>query len=288
MGQCTIAICTRDRPNQLSALLQSLHAAVGECEAALDVLVVDNSSDEATWKSLQLWAPPSGWTLAVVREGRPGLVRARNAALQAAKLDQPLVFLDDDERVRSDWVAQLLSALTEFPGDLVAGAVEVSGPDGQRRGRKLPPRGASLPNSGTGNLILPPSLLSARYRFDSRFDASGGEDTAFTVAAVEAGWIIRSAPEMGVVEDWDASRWTAEARRQRARQSAAVYSMIHRRSATRALRRCASAAVVGSRGCVILLKGRATGDADSVARGAESLGAALGTLEGLVGRLPSR
>lgn len=288
MGECTIAICTRDRPLQLLALLRSLDVAAESIGVGLDVLIVDNSSEGSISRGALNWAVPDGWTLRIVPERSSGLVSARNAALEAAPSDLPLVFLDDDEQVLPDWAAQLLTALAEYPGCLLSGAVQVTGPNGEVRQRGLPPRGVAVPHSGTGNLVLPATVLNAGRRFDHTFNDSGGEDTAFTTACVDAGWVIRSVPEMAVVEYWDEARWTPRARYQRARQSAAAYSVIHGRSVKGAARRGGSAAVAGVRGCFLMLQARIMADRDGVARAADSLGAAVGTVQGLVGRLPSR
>jgi glycosyltransferase involved in cell wall biosynthesis len=111
MPRLTVAICTKDRPKRLARLLASIAAIRDRSHfAGVDVLVVDNAStDEDTRQVTFSWPD-----VRYVREPKPGLNFARNAALDNATGDL-LAFLDDDVVVDRDWLNGLAAAWREAP-----------------------------------------------------------------------------------------------------------------------------------------------------------------------------
>jgi glycosyltransferase involved in cell wall biosynthesis len=105
----TVAICTKDRPENLARCLQSL-LNLQTPDLKLEILVIDNApSDERTKelvKSLQ--------SVRYVREPKPGLDFARNRALNSAT-GELLAFLDDDVVVDRKWLEGLMEAWAENP-----------------------------------------------------------------------------------------------------------------------------------------------------------------------------
>ncbi|WP_066379096.1 MULTISPECIES: glycosyltransferase family 2 protein [unclassified Anabaena] len=105
----TIAICTKDRPDNLARCLESLQEFAKQT-ARLEVLVVDNApSDDRTQKLVESLP----W-VRYVREPKPGLDFARNKALQSAN-GEILAFLDDDVVVDRRWLLGLITAWRENP-----------------------------------------------------------------------------------------------------------------------------------------------------------------------------
>jgi glycosyltransferase involved in cell wall biosynthesis len=96
----TIAVCTRDRTEDLQRCLDSLMRLPNDGQ---EILVVDNCpSDDGTHQLV------AGYPrVRYVRENRPGLNVARNRALREAKHDF-VVFTDDDTMVDSGWLRCLL------------------------------------------------------------------------------------------------------------------------------------------------------------------------------------
>lgn len=96
----TIAICTRDRPDDLARALDAVARVSG---GPYPVLVVDNrpSSDAAR----RICASRQG--VDYVREDTPGLNAARNRALRTARSDV-VAFTDDDAAPERGWVEALL------------------------------------------------------------------------------------------------------------------------------------------------------------------------------------
>ena len=113
----TVAVCTRDRPEDLARCLATLEALD---YPELDLLVVDNApSDDAT----QHLVEEQFARIRYVREPRPGLDWARNRAVMEAH-GEILAFADDDVAVDRGWVTTLVALFTAAPEvDAVTGLV---------------------------------------------------------------------------------------------------------------------------------------------------------------------
>jgi GT2 family glycosyltransferase len=99
----SVAVCTRDRPGDLAACLDSLEQVEYR---ELEILVVDNApSTEAS----RLLVERRGGRVRYVREPRPGLDWARNRAIAEAGGDV-IAFTDDDVTVDPGWIRALVTA----------------------------------------------------------------------------------------------------------------------------------------------------------------------------------
>jgi len=109
----TVAVCTRDRPEQLARCLKSLlsmePSAFG-VPVSMEILVIDNASSTAETRTLADSFPGVSNFL----EPRPGLDFARNRALKEARGDL-LAYVDDDVIVDPGWLAGLMEAWMEHP-----------------------------------------------------------------------------------------------------------------------------------------------------------------------------
>ena len=107
----TIAICTRDNPQDLATCLDrllSVRSAIPE--AVVSILVVDNAPSDDRTKELVAAMPGVQY----VREPKPGLDFARNRAIQAASGDI-VAFVDDDVIVDRHWLKALYQTFDEHP-----------------------------------------------------------------------------------------------------------------------------------------------------------------------------
>jgi glycosyltransferase involved in cell wall biosynthesis len=192
----TIAICTKDRPEGVGRLLNSLREQTLALRTDCEILIVDNApSDE---RMLELAAKHS--VVRYVREIRPGLNFARNRAIREAR-GKVLAFLDDDVVVDKYWSTGLAEAWTENP-DAVAFtgqvlpmeleteaqiAFEIRG--GFRRGFDRIRYGPVLP----GNPLYPggAGILGAganmAFRTDALRELGGFDEALDTGAAVPGG-----------------------------------------------------------------------------------------------------
>ncbi|MGE0219506.1 glycosyltransferase family 2 protein [Mycolicibacterium sp.] len=114
----TVVICTRNRPAMLRTALESVLAVqFGD----FDVIVVDNAS--STDETADYVRGVSDPRVRLVVEPRPGLSRARNAALRAATTDV-VAFVDDDVVVDPHWLDALTAAFDHAPSvSCVSGTV---------------------------------------------------------------------------------------------------------------------------------------------------------------------
>jgi len=213
----TVAVCTRDREEELAQCLQSLLTNGGEGRP-LDVLVVDNGSkDDATRRVAESLGAR------YVREPLPGLDFARNRALRETEAEF-VAFVDDDVRVDRGWLDALATALSEQPdAAVVTGLVlpleletdaqilfEEYG--GFRRGfQKIRFAGAYLPGApfypvaagsfGAGcNMIVRRSAILGLGGFDEALDTGpplpGGGDLDIFYRVARAGMPIAYEPRM--------------------------------------------------------------------------------------------
>lgn len=107
----TVAICTKDRPENLARCLGSLlKLQAPETSPRFEVLVVDNAPSDQRTKELVDTLP----SVRYVREPKAGLDFGRNRALQEAT-GELLAFLDDDVTVDRQWLNGLMEAWSENP-----------------------------------------------------------------------------------------------------------------------------------------------------------------------------
>jgi glycosyltransferase involved in cell wall biosynthesis len=101
----SVAICTRERPDDLA---RALHAIQALNPPPLEVLVIDNAPATSSTKELVECAPFARY----VREDRRGLNAARNRALREARGDI-VAFTDDDAVPEPQWLAGLVPNFSE-------------------------------------------------------------------------------------------------------------------------------------------------------------------------------
>lgn len=104
----TVAVCTRDRPDDIKLCLE----AIAQLDYPnLDILVVDNApTTESTKDLIDQYYPQVRY----VREPRPGLDWARNRAILEAK-GEIIAYTDDDVVVDRGWVKAIALAFSEHP-----------------------------------------------------------------------------------------------------------------------------------------------------------------------------
>ena len=114
----TVAVCTRDRPEQLEKLLAS--AAELEVPAGLswELLVVDNGSGESVEAIVARFQ--SQLPLRLVVEPEPGLSNARNRAVAVAR-GSYICWTDDDALLGRDWLRAYVAAFRRHPESAVFG-----------------------------------------------------------------------------------------------------------------------------------------------------------------------
>lgn len=206
-----MAIATFRRPDMLRRLLESL-AQQSIC-TPFDVVVVDNDPEG----SAEGVAEKSGLKrVRYLREDTPGIAAARNRCLDATQHAALIAFVDDDESVPPDWLETLITCLEQTGGDIVAGPVIPSLPEGAGGwiaaggyfDRPRWPSGTVLTAVATNNTLMKRSVLGlvSPPGFSSAFGSSGGSDTEFFARALSGGATAVWCDEAAVVEHIPPSR----------------------------------------------------------------------------------
>jgi cellulose synthase/poly-beta-1,6-N-acetylglucosamine synthase-like glycosyltransferase len=117
LPKATIAVCTRNRPNDLKVCLDGL---VSLPDDGQEILVVDNCPANNDTKNMSGSYPGVRY----VREEKRGLNNARNRALLEAK-NEIVAFIDDDATPDTNW---LRSMLRNFDTPLVMGVTGLTLP----------------------------------------------------------------------------------------------------------------------------------------------------------------
>jgi glycosyltransferase involved in cell wall biosynthesis len=123
LPSATVAVCTRDRPEDLHRCLQALQRLANDGQ---EILIVDNcpSSDATRQIVLACAECRRPGEVRYVREDRPGLDAARNRALREAR-KEIVAFCDDDAVPDPGWLRALLR---NFDHPLVLGVTGLTMP----------------------------------------------------------------------------------------------------------------------------------------------------------------
>ncbi len=229
----TVAVCTKDRPEQLERLLQSL---VRQAPAPFEVIVIDNAPSTERTRQLVSESFPE---FRYVREPVPGLDFARNRALREAR-GTVVAYIDDDAIAAPDWSGATEAVFAESARIAVcmgkvdaltldnAGARLFEATGGFGRGDKrihLPPGAGPAPHGlprpfaawavGIGfgaSMAVNRSAIQALGGFDEALDMGavlpGGGDQDILWRALEAGHEVVYEPR---VQAWHEHRSDVEA-----------------------------------------------------------------------------
>lgn len=117
----SIAICTRNRANSLALTLEAINDCIVPPDIQLDILVVDNGSDDHT-KQLVKKIASNQPNLRYIYESKIGLSTARNTAINNIDADV-VIFTDDDVRPGKNWLDAMTRPILEGVADILGGEV---------------------------------------------------------------------------------------------------------------------------------------------------------------------
>ena len=298
-----IAVLTFRRPQDISEALPRLleqAASVTRPGLVAEVLVIDNDPERSAAELVESFAAAHPETpVRYEHEPSPGISAARNRALSASGDADLLVFIDDDERPTSDWLALLLQTYLERRCAAVVGPVisefEVE-PEpwvvaGDFFRRRRLPTGSVVEVAATNNLLLDLHQVRALgLTFDEQFGISGGGDTMFTRSLVHGGGVMIWNDEAVVIDVVPADRVTRKWVMRRAFRSGNSWSAtslkLEPTGARRALvrgRLAAKGLVRLAGGGARLLAGQALRNQVLSARGMRTLARGSGVLAGVWG-----
>jgi succinoglycan biosynthesis protein ExoM len=222
----------------LASLLAELARQAEEVRGtrrAVSLVVIDNSGRHGSSAVRSAAAAFSADYLLVPARG---FAQVRNAALEAGRRYDAIVFIDDDEMPAAGWLGALLRGAEHYAADVVTGPVHVRLPAGAPRwlsGGELlrsPPQQPDGPLRGTaasGNTLVRMSVVNRLdLRFDPSFDRSGGEDTAFFTQLARRGATSAWSGAATAYETPDAERLTLSYVMRRAYRSGAIGVLVER------------------------------------------------------------
>ncbi|MBI1773528.1 MAG: glycosyltransferase family 2 protein [Burkholderiales bacterium] len=208
MPELSICICTYKRPDLLRRLLQAILTQTLR-GVEIEVVVVDNDSNQSAAKVLGEMAASFNKRLKTINLANSNISLARNAAIAAASGNW-IVMIDDDEVPVSDWLEQLLKVQKTEQADVVFAPVlpeySESTPAWIRKGgyfdRRRMPTGTKIDHKDarSGNVLIRRSILQGIAAlqkdgigpFDPAFGTTGGEDTM----------LFRRLDKLGAVMVW--------------------------------------------------------------------------------------
>jgi glycosyltransferase involved in cell wall biosynthesis len=227
----TFAFCTYNRANRLENLVTAMRAQ--DCPDTFEILAINNNSQDNTLAILKNLADQSGALLRFVTETAPGIVPARNRAIEEALDSDILVFIDDDELPQAGLLNAAYDAIVNEGAQCAGGRIEV---DFTPHGRPIwleddllgflaEVKHGDAPfwitdestPIWTSNIAYDMRLFrnDPGLRFDQRYNREGadvdggGEDAIMFRTLLSQGANIRYRPDMAVrhfVESWRLKR----------------------------------------------------------------------------------
>jgi glycosyltransferase involved in cell wall biosynthesis len=182
----TVGVLTYLRPASLAELLPLLLAQLPKLGPGYraEVLVVDN---DPAGSARSVASAQAASNVRYVCEKTPGISAARNRAL--AESSDLLVFIDDDERPRDDWLVPLVHTWEASRAAVVSGRVVVEFAEQPDRwllsggffDRRALPTGTPITVASTNNLLIDVHQVRCHgVSFALDLGLAGGEDTLFT------------------------------------------------------------------------------------------------------------
>lgn len=224
MKRISIAVCTYNRADHLPPLVRALSRQ--KATIPFEILVVNNNSTDRTEEVLGLIARECPIRFRYVIEEKQGIVHARNRAIEEARENDYLAFIDDDELPGSRWLDSAVDALDREGAYCVGGEIRVKLSDSERP-RWLDdellyflgkvdngPDPFWIKDRSTpvwsGNVAYRISVFSDGLRFDHRYNrkgigVGGGSDEIMFHALLDHGLKVRYRPDMVIehlVEKW--------------------------------------------------------------------------------------
>lgn len=122
----SVVMSTHNRAHWLDAALCAL--AAQQCDAAFEVIVIDNASTDDTKTALESWCRKDR-RFRTAYEGRPGLSCGKNAGIRLAR-GPLLLFTDDDTLTHPQWISAYLDLFARHHApSMIAGGVQIPVPD---------------------------------------------------------------------------------------------------------------------------------------------------------------
>lgn len=206
----SVIICTRNRQHALGDCLASVVAAADRAApGSVELIVVDNASEDGTSACIEAFAASSPIRVCLLQEARKGLSFARNTGMDAAAGDY-LIFTDDDCRLALDYFTDLARhCAAKGQGSVLGGRVDLGDPsDAPITIRTETKPALYVENHPPGgfvqgcNMVIPRRIVWRVGGFDTRLGAGSplhsAEDSDYLVRAHGLGIPVEYVADMQV------------------------------------------------------------------------------------------
>jgi GT2 family glycosyltransferase len=236
----TIVIPTYGRLCDLRTVVEAVHDQDPSHGAEVELVVVDDGSDDGTWEWLQ--GQQKAGRLTALRQSNSGPARARNRGVAAAR-GEVILFLGDDTVPQDGWLlahleehrlsaeTDLLAVLgyTSFPPESDAPFLRFINEYGAQFGYQLIDEPLDVPFNFfyTSNISIPRRLLVELGGFREDFPAAAWEDIEFSYRATSKGLRLRYQPRARVLHHHRIQARTFCRRQRTSGRSAAIFARLH-------------------------------------------------------------
>lgn len=209
----SIVVCTRNRCTKLGACLKALADLREPARGRLEVVIVDNASNDATSAVVGGFTAQAPGRFRYVHEGRKGKSHALNNGI-AHSLGQIVLMTDDDCIVDADWACRVIEQFESDPElSVIGGRVLLHDPVDKPVTLRTSSQPAELRDTGPlfsfvagCNLAVRRSVLDRLGGFDTLLGPGsprdiGAEDIDFVYRAHRAGLRISYIPAACVAHD---------------------------------------------------------------------------------------
>ena len=203
-----IAVCTRNRPQMLSNCIRSIQNLTIPSNCQLHLVIVENNENpdcESLINDLMNSTPDLNYTY--VLEKTLGLSTVRNTSVETAIKTNPdwIGFLDDDMYIGRDWLTKFHNVIQTESADVYTGKLNYVLPDNMQPENlpvwfKFPLTQFEYPDdfifdaTGTGNTVVKAGYFNGqlrKFRFDEKFQFTGGEDYDLFNRIYKTGGVIQ-------------------------------------------------------------------------------------------------
>lgn len=236
MVTLAICICTFKRPQGLESLLESI-SKQKNFEKYLNKIIVtiaDNENPPRTEEIAKNFERKTGIEVRWAHEPNSGITFARNTTVRLASNADYCFFVDDDQIMDENCLAELFKIKDEFNADMVYGNapplfpkenipayikdyfIESPGKDGDL-----------LPFAATNALLINREILKTfDGPFNNRFAHTGGEDTFLTMSLIKKGFKIVKSEKAFAFDIVPLSRCSVKFILNRVMRESAIFSNI--------------------------------------------------------------
>ena len=204
--------------NAAATIESSMHSALMQADADLEIVVVDDRSSDATWEIIEEMMVRDPRVVGARQARNQGVAAARNLGLEAAR-GRKIAFLDSDDRWHAGKLAAQVAFMEQTGSAICYAPYRRVDETGACKSVVVPPTRVDYRDMLRSNHIGNLTAIYDRSLGDGRFQRIGHEDYVFWLDMVKraghavrlpgadpvADYLVRSGSLSG--NKWRAARW---------------------------------------------------------------------------------